>query len=1183
MAYNSAHTGPEIDAAVRLLGDIHSAKDSTAADRQAVSAMASSVDSQASQVSAQAAQVGSNTAAVVASASAVEADRAEVEQNTTLAVDAKTSAERAEASAVSAKEAVEAIQITVSESQVAVSLSERNAGDSASSARADREVVELLAQQAAQDSAAAAASAASAAEVVTGGTATLLPEPGKIPLAKGNGKIDPEWLPDDIARVSAVVEVSEKADTANSTAEVAEARTAQFQASSTAAPVLRDNGLPLQQGDRYFNTQDQAEYIYKLSGWELNDSIVGLNDLTEGLSQKNDLEQGAARIGWDGELLSEQLNQSKKLADYVALRRYSGPATRFEITQTGLSGSFLYDPTDTVSPETNGIVLVDSRGRRLKREFLGAVYPQWFGAKCDGALRPLSTVFSTLAEAQAVYPHAQSLDQEIDWAATQAAINYVRSQPFGGKVIFCSGKFVFGSEIDCHPTVPIEFEWLEGATVLSTLLGAASVLFKGTHPSTPSIRGKRLVFTNPDIAFHSSVASTVVGCIFIEHRYASNFKIQGNRGSLVHYRYNTALRASALFNSDIAPITIWGGGIQKPWKVQATARYSIAQGSTALTSTEDVFEAADVGKVLVLQGGGINQVLTIAAYVGPRAVTVASAAQVAATNIGGNFETIRGSVASGATALVMEKACLSASDVGRVVYVLNARTGFPSPAIEPLRATIVSVESPTQCTLSAAASVTATSTHVVFSPGAEFYGEDDASSNDLVFDGFHTEEMRGTCLVVTRAGNLSMTNLKLHALNNYYSTSATQFRAVFASVAGHITGDFEGTCNNALGDVHVSGQSGLLTFDKMTGTMSNDGCLIYAENNSAGALVNVGDWNINNPGITAKTLNNAFRLVGQGGLYQVGRLVAYAFNYTRPDILKRKTVFGKNPPLLTGQAGVASDSSSARFDLIAAGTGNSPILAGTAYGGTLDAPSDAVDFQTMLSLKGNINVGAGIIDGAGILFRARSPVGNEASGDMLFYTRSGGAYSARWTIATNGALLPGNDNATPVGSGSARISQLYAGTATINTSDEREKQEIANIPDAVLDAWAEVEYQQFKFRDAVSGKGEDARMHVGVIAQRVQEAFERHGVDPFMYGVLCYDEWGGLPEVVIATEEEVDGEGSVIVPAGSMVAQNHRTAGNRYGVRYTEAYALESALLRRTTKRLEARIAALEPAATEEP
>lgn len=51
------------------------------------------------------------------------------------------------------------------------------------------------------------------------------------------------------------------------------------------------------------------------------------------------------------------------------------------------------------------------------------VTPKMFGAIADGISHPLSERFGTIAAAKAVYPHAVALTDEIDWAATQAAVN----------------------------------------------------------------------------------------------------------------------------------------------------------------------------------------------------------------------------------------------------------------------------------------------------------------------------------------------------------------------------------------------------------------------------------------------------------------------------------------------------------------------------------------------------------------------------------------------------------------------------------------------------------------------------------------------------------------------------------------------------------------------------------------
>lgn len=148
-------------------------------------------------------------------------------------------------------------------------------------------------------------------------------------------------------------------------------------------------------------------------------------------------------------------------------------------------------------------------------------------------------------------------------------------------------------------------------------------------------------------------------------------------------------------------------------------------------------------------------------------------------------------------------------------------------------------------------------------------------------------------------------------------------------------------------------------------------------------------------------------------------------------------------------------------------------------------------------------------------------------------TDSAGAYAFR----------PGADNTQPLGDVTKRWNALYAGSGTINTSDAREKQQVRPIDAAILRAWARVEFCMFKFNEAVERKGDGARWHIGAIAQRVKEAFEAEGLDPFAYGLLCYDEWEAKP---------ADG-----TPLGTPIA-----AGNRYGIRYEEALALECAYLR---------------------
>ena len=48
--------------------------------------------------------------------------------------------------------------------------------------------------------------------------------------------------------------------------------------------------------------------------------------------------------------------------------------------------------------------------------------------------------------------------------------------------------------------------------------------------------------------------------------------------------------------------------------------------------------------------------------------------------------------------------------------------------------------------------------------------------------------------------------------------------------------------------------------------------------------------------------------------------------------------------------------------------------------------------------------------------------------------------------------------------------------------------------------------KKFRIKDAVERKGDEARIHVGVIAQDVEQAFVDAGLDPRRYSLFCEDE-----------------------------------------------------------------------------
>ncbi|PRZ48046.1 tail fiber domain-containing protein [Tritonibacter scottomollicae] len=148
-------------------------------------------------------------------------------------------------------------------------------------------------------------------------------------------------------------------------------------------------------------------------------------------------------------------------------------------------------------------------------------------------------------------------------------------------------------------------------------------------------------------------------------------------------------------------------------------------------------------------------------------------------------------------------------------------------------------------------------------------------------------------------------------------------------------------------------------------------------------------------------------------------------------------------------------------------------------------------------------------------------------------------------LDTAGNFRPATDNVSSSGSSSYRWSQVYAGTGTINTSDARSKQDIQDLDAAErrVAVAAKGLLKKYRMRDAVAEKGDGARWHFGVIAQELAAAFEAEGLDPWRYGVLCWDEWWSA-EVEIPAEttpimEEVEEEVIHMVTVDEPVLDEH--------------------------------------------
>ena len=186
-----------------------------------------------------------------------------------------------------------------------------------------------------------------------------------------------------------------------------------------------------------------------------------------------------------------------------------------------------------------------------------------------------------------------------------------------------------------------------------------------------------------------------------------------------------------------------------------------------------------------------------------------------------------------------------------------------------------------------------------------------------------------------------------------------------------------------------------------------------------------------------------------------------------------------------------------------------------------------------------------------------------------------GVEGNQWSFR-EGSFSPNVDDSYSVGTAGNRVSTVYAASGTINTSDERAKTAIVDVDDAIIRACEKVNFKVFQYKDAVAKKGEEsARHHVGVIAQQVIEAFESEGLDPFALGIVCYDEWSDHFEYFEVTDqpEVLDENGVILTPAVTHFEKRKvLEAGNRYGIRYDELFALGFAAQRKRMSEIESNL-----------
>jgi hypothetical protein len=233
------------------------------------------------------------------------------------------------------------------------------------------------------------------------------------------------------------------------------------------------------------------------------------------------------------------------------------------------------------------------------------------------------------------------------------------------------------------------------------------------------------------------------------------------------------------------------------------------------------------------------------------------------------------------------------------------------------------------------------------------------------------------------------------------------------------------------------------------------------------------------------------------------------------------------------------------------------------YGTILDLRNDGTTVGSIGALNGDTYIGNG-------------------NTNLLFKNGNDGIYPR----GTDGGV---RDNSIDLGSSGNRFTDIYATNATIQTSDRNEKQDIASLTptEMLVAARLSTGFKNFKWKDQVAEKGDNARLHSGAIAQDVQDAFTAEGLDAGNYAMFISSTWWEHDVDVPAVEAVEASEDVEAVEAKDAYtrtdtydtleeAPESATERTRLGIRYPELLSFVAAYNEQRFASIETRLVALE-------
>jgi len=140
----------------------------------------------------------------------------------------------------------------------------------------------------------------------------------------------------------------------------------------------------------------------------------------------------------------------------------------------------------------------------------------------------------------------------------------------------------------------------------------------------------------------------------------------------------------------------------------------------------------------------------------------------------------------------------------------------------------------------------------------------------------------------------------------------------------------------------------------------------------------------------------------------------------------------------------------------------------------------------------------------------KGTLGTQSSNDIYIgCDRGAGLRITDQEVAPSNASGSLRDDAVDLGHPGGRFDDVRATNGTIQTSDKNDKQDIEELTDAEKRVAVVVKglMRKFRWKSAVTKKGDKARKHFGIIAQDLEDAFKAEGLDASKYAMFCSDTW----------------------------------------------------------------------------